>query len=216
MAYALAAVFLALVWQSFTVHFNYGGNWTALFCSGDRWPPPAELGGTYVFPNSTGFDGQFYRYVAHDPWMRSGWAEHFDVPVMRRSRILLPAAAWLLALGQDRFVDAAYITAVLLCIFLGTWWLGRWAELHNRRGAWGLAFLALPATLISIDRMTIDVALTALCAGVLLYSARDCPVRVAALLAAAPLIRETGASAAPAPCVSTPGPRKSSRVSQSG
>jgi hypothetical protein len=192
LVYALAAVFLVLAWQSLTVHINYGGNWTALFCSGDRWPPPAELSGTYVFPNSTGYDGQFYRYVAHDPWIRKGWDGHFDVPAMRRARILLPATAWLLAFGQDRLVDAAYISAVLLCVFLGTWWLGCWAKLQHRSEAWGLAFLALPATLISIDRMTIDVALTALCAGVLLYSARDCPGRVAALLAAAALVRETG------------------------
>ena len=30
----LAAVALALLWQALTVRYNYGGNWTGLFCTG--------------------------------------------------------------------------------------------------------------------------------------------------------------------------------------
>jgi len=48
---------------------NYAGNWIALFGTGSASPPPRALAGEhiYVFPNNTGYDGQFYRYVAHDP-----------------------------------------------------------------------------------------------------------------------------------------------------
>jgi hypothetical protein len=190
--YALAGVLLVFLWQSATVRFNYGGNWTALFCTGDLRPVPAELGATYVFAHSDGYDGQFYRYVAHDPWARRGWSQYLDAPPLRRGRILLPAAAWLLAGGQDRYIDAAYISLVLLSIFLGIYWLGRWSELHTRHPAWGLGFILLPATLISVDRMTADVALAAACAGTLWYAARGCYGRVWILLAGALLTRETG------------------------
>ena len=81
------------------MHFNYAGNWTALFMTGDLSPtPPAELPRTYVFPGSYGYDGQFYRYVAHLPWFRADWARYFDSPRMRYYRILVPALAWLSAL----------------------------------------------------------------------------------------------------------------------
>ena len=191
-AWALAGVLILLAWQVTTVHFNYRDNWSALFCTGGLHRVPPELTGTWVFPESTGYDGQFYRYEAHDPWMQRGWSQYMDAPMLRRSRILLPALAWLLAGGQDRYIDAAYIALVWVSIFLGAFWLGRWAELHGRHPAWGLWFLLVPATLISIDRMTLDATFTALCAGVLYYYARGSWARVCILLVAAALVRDTG------------------------
>ncbi len=190
--WALGGVLLVLLWQAATVHFNFAGHWSALFCTSGLRSQPPELAGTWTFPNSTGFDGQFYRYVAHDPWLRRGWSRYMDAPLLRRSRILLPAAAWLVGLGQDRYIDAAYIALMLFSIFLGTWWLGRWAELHGSHPAWGLWFLLLPATLTSIDRMTVDAAVVSACAGVLYYRARGARGRLLVLLAAAALVRETG------------------------
>jgi len=63
-------------------------------------------------------------------------------------------------------------------------------------GALGLGFLLAPATLISLDRATVDVALAALTIGILFYGDRDrseasSPL-VYLVLAAAPLARETG------------------------
>jgi hypothetical protein len=46
-------------------------------------------------------------------------------------------------------------------VFLGCYWIGRFAVLHRRHPLWGLLFLAVPAVLVSIDRMTVDVALAA-------------------------------------------------------
>src|ERR1035441_10957023 len=87
-----------LSWQAATVHFNYGGNWTALFMTGEFHPPPPHLAGhTYLFKASTGYDGQFYRYVAHAPWYRADWARYYDSPRLRNERILVPALAWVLA-----------------------------------------------------------------------------------------------------------------------
>src|SRR5258708_4449169 len=97
---ALAATAAALAWQAATVHFNYGGNWTALFCIGGKSPmPPPLLSGAWIFPGSAGYDGQYYRLVAHDPWMRSGLSRFVDTPERYRG-ILLPAAPGLTPFGQ--------------------------------------------------------------------------------------------------------------------
>jgi hypothetical protein len=69
--YALLAVSAIFVWQSLNVRFNYGGEWNALFLSGERFPVPAALAAERIpqLPGSDGYDGQFYHYVAHDPLM---------------------------------------------------------------------------------------------------------------------------------------------------
>ena len=55
---------------------------------------------------STGYDGQFYYYVARDP--RQGW-RHVDVPAYRYQRILYPLAARVLSLGNARVLPWAML-----------------------------------------------------------------------------------------------------------
>jgi hypothetical protein len=189
---ALAAAMLVLAWQTLTVRFNYGGNWTALFLTGDEWPVPPELApSTYVFKNSAGYDGQYYHYVAHDPLVGKCRGAYVDGP-LRYLRILVPGAAALLGAGNIGRTDAAYVAVELAFVFLGSWWLSRYAAAHGRQPAWGVAFACLPATLISMDRMTVDVALAALCAGFAWYASQDAPRRLYVVAALAPLVRETG------------------------
>jgi hypothetical protein len=199
---ALAGALLAGCWQAATVHFNYGGNWTALFCTGSFFPtPPGLAAGTYTFKGSNGYDGQFYRYVAHDPWLQKGWSKYRDQPLLRRSRIVVPALAWILAGGQDPCIDAAYIAVVLLCIGLGIYWLARYLTSLHLNPAWALVFLLIPGTLISIDRLTIDIALIALTVARVWYIRSDSPVRLYVVLVLAGLTRETGLLLAGARCV---------------
>jgi hypothetical protein len=203
---AAVCVALAFTWQCATVRYNYGGNYTGLFGTGSQLPvPPApDLRGTYVFKGSAGYDGQCYRYLAHDPLFRRGLAKYEDAPRARSGRMLVPALASALALGQPGWTDAAYIAVVLGFLFLGVYWTARWAMLHCRSAAWGLAFAAVPAAIVSLDRMTVDIALAALCCGWAVYASGKTPDwRVYAVLMAIPLARETGlivnaASAIPA------------------
>ena len=72
-AWAAVTVAVLWAWQALIVYADYGGNWTGLFLTGDHVQTPAELASrTYFFKNSGGFDGQFYRFVAHDPFFRKG------------------------------------------------------------------------------------------------------------------------------------------------
>jgi hypothetical protein len=176
------------------VHFNYQGHWNALFCTGERIPQPPQLAGEhlYIFKNSTGYDGQVYHYIAHDPLMRRGFAAYVDTPRFRYRRILVPAAAYLLALGRSDWIDGAYIGVVLASVFIGGWWLSAYFARLGLNAAWGFGFLLIPATLVSIDRMTVDAALMALSAGFVLFLAEDRRWPLYGALAAAPLVRETG------------------------
>ncbi len=192
--YALLAAALAFTWQVLTVQFNFDGNWSALFQTGAGWnlPPGESFEGTYRFENTGGFDGQFYRYIAHDPLLTRGFASYVDFPRMRWARILMPGLANLLALGQDRLVDAAYSAVVLAFVSLGSYWLGRYSLRHGRHAAWGLAFLLVPTVTISIERLTIDIALAAFCIGLALYAEEQRRWQTYVILALAPLSRETG------------------------
>lgn len=194
LALGLLCATLALGWQVFTVRYNYGGNWTGLFCAGERQKLPSELLGEalYAFSDSYGYDGQFYHYIAHDPLGRTQLPHYVDAPRMRYGRILLPGLAWLLAAGQAAWVDRAYFALVLLFVFAGASFTSHLAARHGKSVWWGFLFLLTPAALVSIDRMTVDVALLAICAA----SIALFPLKRRAwewiLLAAAPLARETG------------------------
>jgi hypothetical protein len=77
-------------------------------------------------------------------------------------------------------------------VFFGAYWLSAYCSLLGIWPGWGAAFLLVPATLISIDRMTIDVGLAALCIGFVVFLRRNSQWGIYAVLAAAPLVRETG------------------------
>lgn len=188
---AALATLLVLAWQAATVHFNAGGNWTALYYTGDASsiPPYLAREDIYQFRGNTGYDGQFYHYLAHDPVLRRGTGKYLDNPPLRWRRILVPGLAHALALGSDDYVDSLYFTVVLLFVFLGSFGLGELAAAAGRPPWIGLCFLLTPAVAVSIDRMTVDVALAALCVGVLRYPHRKW---VFLLLAAAALTRESG------------------------
>ena len=106
----------------------------------------------------------------------------------------MPLLAWLVAFGQDRWIHPAYFAVILVFAFLGTYWLSLVISSMGLSPAWGLLFLLTPATITSIDRMTVDIALAALTAGLALY-VRDSPDwRVLLILVCAALTRETGAT----------------------
>jgi len=189
----LAAIAVAFLWlcQFATVRYNYGGNWTGLFCIAPHMPVPDFLRSErlYIFQGTEGYDGQVFHLIAHDPWMTRGSARAVGGAAFRYQRILVPALAWMLALGRDEYVHAAYFAVILGFAFAGVFWLARLAQLRGRHPVWGLAFIAVPATITSLDRMTADIALAAFCVGFVLYA--ESGWWVVAILACAALTRET-------------------------
>ncbi len=191
---ALICTLLGLSWQLLTVHYNYGGNLTALFCTGSKFPTPPELAGEhiYVFPASGGYDGQSYHYIAHDPLFRNGIGRAVPDPLLRYRRILLPGMAYLAALGRQRWIDVSYVACNLGFLFLGSWWLAL-LLMRLRIHPWFAVFYVLvPASLISLDRLVVDLALTSLCLGFAVYASSGPKWKLYAVLVAAALCRESG------------------------
>jgi hypothetical protein len=191
---ALVCTLLGLSWQLLTVHSNYGGNLTALFCAGSKVPTPPSLAGEhiYVFPNSGGYDGQSYHYVAHDPLCRSDIGRAVPDPLIRYRRILLPGMAYLVALGRQRWIDVSYIGCNLAFLFLGSWWLAL-LLIRLRIHPWLAALYVLaPASVISLDRLVVDLALTSLCLGFAVYACSGPKWKLYTVLVAAALCRESG------------------------
>jgi hypothetical protein len=193
----ICAALFVLCWQSLTVHYNYGGNWTALFCIRASMPVPAFLKSEnlYLFHNSEGYDGQVYHLIAHDPWMRKGSADAIVDVSFRYQRILVPALAWIFALGHDPWIHASYFFVILAFVFLGVYWTAQFAVRADRSPAWGLLFLLAPATIVSIDRMTVDIALAAFACGFAYYvsdpASKNPHWKILAILVCAALTRET-------------------------
>lgn len=192
-AFPIVAVLLVASWQWATVTANFSGNWTALFCTGALQPHPPLVASehVYVFANSTGYDGQMYHYIAHDPFLRSGLKSYVDEPRLRYRRILVPLVAYILAVGRSDRIDPAYELVFLASIGLGVYWSCRFAQSAKLKEAWGLLFLAMPAIPISMDRLVIDGGLAALTAGFVYYS-RAPSWKLFVVLLCAALTRETG------------------------
>ena len=190
---ALLAALLVLAWQATTVHFNYAGNWTGLFCTGASLPVPPELdAGTVRSVHPIGYDGQMYRYIAHDPFFQRDYARYVDDDRLRYRRILVPVAAFVLAGGRQSLIDYSFVLVILLSVFAGCYWSSCYFVLHGRSSWWGLVFLLVPATITSMDRMLVDATLAALFAGFLLYSERHHTRGLLAVCLLASLTRETG------------------------
>jgi len=190
---AAAAAFTGLWWLA-TVYGLHGGDWTALFCTGAELPPPPQLAAKPVrtFPG-TGFDGQYYRYIAHDPFLIRGIAGGIQHASLRSRRILVPLLAWAAALGRPAAVDAAFIAVTFAFVMAGVWWSAQLAALAGFAPGWGLLFLALPSTLLGLMRMTApDVALCALTAAFAWHALSGGRRSLWIVLALAPLARETG------------------------
>ena len=191
--WALLSIVLVLGWQSLTVHANYDGNWTGLFrTGGTQAVPDGLLADTFRNAHPLGYDGQFYRFLAHDPLLRNGTEAYLDSPALRARRVLTPLLAWLLAGGRSEAIDGAYILLVAASIFAGVYGMGRIMAFQGRSSAWGLSFLAVPGALVGIDTMTVDVVLATL----IVYFAWQVQTGRRRWLwltvAAAPLVRETG------------------------
>ncbi len=189
---ALLAVAVVFSWTVVRVHYVFGGNWTAIFYSGTMYEQPPDIQrGTYRI-QGTGYDGQFYRELAHDPFLRNGYYRYVDSPQLRFRRLLVPLMAWLLAFGKQAWIDGSFVAVEMIFLGLGVYWCARILARVGRSPAWGLLFVLLPATMASFDRMLVDGPLAALFAGYLLYCAEERWGRVWTIAMLAALTRDTG------------------------
>lgn len=186
---AIAVLFCA-VYVAINVKWNYGGNVTGLFYTAVQAPLPAEMETepTWRTKDVKGYDAQFYHVMAHDPLILKNFEQYVDNPRLRWRRIFVPGLAAMIG-GAGADIHWAYVAIEFGFLFLGTWWLSLYALSVGLHPLFGLAFLAVPAVLVSIDRMTVDLVLAALIVGLVLSKG---PVPVYCILCIAPVVRESG------------------------
>src|SRR5262245_5452010 len=93
--------------------FDRQSGFTNLIRFGDKWQERrlAVLQHLPVamVPDSSGYDGQFYAQIALDPTLRDPQlTQAVDLPAYRARRILIPAAAAILGLGNPWWTLQAY------------------------------------------------------------------------------------------------------------
>jgi hypothetical protein len=193
---ALIACAASAVWMAAVVRFDYAGNWTAFYRTGAGIHLPARSAGENLYllrgAASGGYDGQYYRLIAQDPGLTHGTDRFIDAPRLRYRRILVPALAWFAALGDPTRSTYTYIPVVLTFLGLGAYWLSRYAARCGLNPWCGLAFVLAPAAFISIDRLTVDIALAALTVAFALYWDAAPLWKLYLVLLFAPLSKETG------------------------
>ena len=175
---------------------RYGGDVRAFLCVGDqRQLPPAFASIPTAGPE--GYDGQMYAALATDPLLlRLNTPNDLDEPAYRATRIMVPALAWSLALGD---APAAIAWYQLLCWGLAVgavYLLARWLADDQRSPWWALAAAAGAGMAAVAVRSTTDAAALCFILAALLLHARGRPGPALAFAAIAVLTRETSVVAA--------------------
>jgi len=158
------------------------------FTHAGQLPPGAMIGD----PNAAGYDGQFYYRLALDPfnWSKTAFGITMDQSY-RYTRIGYPFLAWLVSLGQHRFVPVALVAINLLAVAAMAYLGGVFARDSGRHALWGLVFAAYFGLVISVGRDTAEPLAEACMLGGLLAYRRARPVLATCLFTFGAITRET-------------------------
>ena len=141
-------------------------------------------------PDSEGYDGQFAYYIARDP---AGTPDCLDAPAYRLQRILLPALARALSLGQVALIPWALVAINLIALVGGTALL---EDLLARAGAsrwYALSYGLFAGVFMAVRLSTTEPLAYGLALGAVWLAARERLTWAAILLALAALTKETTA-----------------------
>ena len=105
----------------FAILRTFAFNPTGLIRIMDHYHAPRFWTESDIIQTGTGYDGQFFYYLAHDPLLRDDDPEAFlDYPAYRYGRILYPTLAWMAALGRPERLPWTLIGVNLLAVLVGT------------------------------------------------------------------------------------------------
>jgi hypothetical protein len=142
--------------------------------------------------STSGYDGQFFLYIAQDP---AGARPYVDDPSYRYGRIVYPLLARGLALGRQDAIPFMLVGINVLAVALGTFALGVILRRHGQSPWYALLFAFYPGVFIAVLRDLSEALAYALAAcAVAVFDrggSRRALIASAALLAVAVLTRET-------------------------
>ena len=103
-----------------------------------------------VFDPGTGYDGQFFYYLARDPLVRGGVA-HLDAPAYRYQRLLYPLAARALVLGDPAKIAWSLVATNLIALAVGCWSFSRILLRLGAHPAWLIPYALNPGYWLGIQ-----------------------------------------------------------------
>jgi hypothetical protein len=158
------------------------------FC--DRHHTPDGLS---IFPNSDGYDGQFYYRLALNPFSSrpTEYGIRLDNAAYRHQRLIYPLAVWLLTGGNHRLVPLAMVLVNYLGI-CGMTWLGvQWARGHHMSPLWAILFGMYPGFLQTLSRNLTEITAGLFLLASLVQLQKGRHLTAGILLTVAVLSRET-------------------------
>lgn len=118
----------------------------------------------------TGYDGQFYYYIALDP---ANARFYVDIPGYRYSRILYPMVARALALGHREAIPWTLLLVNLLAVLGGTWGLATWLRRRGVSPLWAMLYGLWPGMVVAVQRdLAEPLAYGLVVAGLLVWDVR--------------------------------------------
>jgi hypothetical protein len=147
-----AAVLLIYgLWLAFTVPQSHNGRDFIIIgrSFAQRHAAGSSLRIAPPYYNASGYDGQFYYYIALDPVQAR---PHIDNPAYRYTRILYPIVARLLAFGQPDLIPYALITVNWLALAGGTLALAAWLRRKALSPWFALVYGLYPGLLSALHR----------------------------------------------------------------
>ncbi|MDI1248674.1 MAG: hypothetical protein PSV13_07290 [Lacunisphaera sp.] len=141
-----SALFAVLVLAKFSPQTGF----TSLLRFGETWQDRRHSSlhdlPIATVPRSNGYDGQFYAQIALDPLLRGAQlAQIIDAPAYRARRILTPAAAGAIGLGNPWWTLQAYALINVFC-----WFALGWLLLKQIEGTGWLAFARWAGCMFSL------------------------------------------------------------------
>ncbi len=117
-----------------------------------------------------GYDGQFYFYAAHDPFMNTDHFKAMDFARYRYRRIAYPLLVNMVSFGSPQAIPYCMVLVNILAIALGTFFIGRIAEYYGQSVWYSLLYGLIPGLFLAVTRnLTEPLQMASICGALYFY-----------------------------------------------
>lgn len=125
--------------------------------------------GMVIFDDKGGYDGQFYYYVAMNPFLEKGYFKN----AYRYQRILYPLLARYLAFGKENLFQYTFYLVNLIALAAGMYFFILILRQYSLHPAWSLFYGLSPASIMTVQyNLPSPVSMALIIAAVYFYTNR--------------------------------------------
>lgn len=177
---------------------QFGENISSFICMGTEFMEPSETPeGMFYFEQSKGYDGQFFYFIARDPFITGDMYKRIDVPAYRYQRIIYPLLAHIAAGGNIARIPKMMVRVNLFAIMIGTMFVILMLRMNGLSSWYALFYPLMNGFLLTLLRdLSGPVSMAFLIAAIYFLTMRK-DILCAVLLSLAVLSREVTAAVIP-------------------